>query len=140
MGDSGSMFVGLTIAWLMVDFTQGQDAAMRPMTAVWIIGLPLMDMAAIMYRRAKKGQSVLRPDRQHLHNIFMRAGFSSRRSLAAILIMGCAYAAVGIFGELYSVPESIMFWAFILCLGLYSLVLQNIWTILRFIRDRRRAK
>ena len=85
MGDSGSMFVGLTIVWLLVDFTQGSEAAMRPITAVWIIGLPLMDMAAIMYRRAKKGQSVLRPDRQHLHNIFMRAGLSSRRSLAAIL-------------------------------------------------------
>lgn len=137
MGDSGSMFVGLTIVWLMVDFTQGAEAAMRPITAVWIIGLPLMDMAAIMYRRAKKGQSVLKPDRQHLHNIFMRAGLSSRRSLAAILLMGCGYATIGIVGELYGVPEYIMFWGFMVSLFVYSLVIQNIWTILRFIRNRR---
>lgn len=134
MGDSGSMFVGLTIVWLLVEYTQGAEAAMRPVTAVWIIGLPLMDMAAIMYRRAKKGQSVLRPDKQHLHNIFMRAGLSPRRSLAAILLMGCGYAAIGITGELLLVPEYVMFIGFFVTLLIYSYVLQNIWTVLKVIR------
>lgn len=135
MGDSGSMFVGLTIVWLLVEYTQGQAAAMRPITAVWLIGLPLMDMAAIMYRRAKKGQSMLRPDRQHLHNIFMRAGLSSRRSLAAILLIGCCYAAVGIAGEMLKVPEYIMFWSFIVILFVYSYIIQNVWKILRKFRQ-----
>jgi UDP-GlcNAc:undecaprenyl-phosphate GlcNAc-1-phosphate transferase len=134
LGDSGSMFVGLTIVWLLVDFTQGTEAAIRPIAAVWIIGLPLMDMAAIMFRRARKGQSMLRPDRHHLHNIFMRAGFSSRRSLAAILIMGFSCALIGIGGELLDVPEFFMFWGFLIALVVYTFVLQNIWTILRFIR------
>jgi UDP-GlcNAc:undecaprenyl-phosphate GlcNAc-1-phosphate transferase len=134
LGDSGSMFVGLTIVWLLVDFTQGTDAPMRPVAAVWIIGLPLMDMAAIMLRRAKKGQSMLKPDKHHLHNIFMRAGFSSRRSLVSILLMGCCYAMVGITGELLNVPEYLMFWGFVVSLVIYTLVLQNIWTILRFFR------
>ncbi|MFT6284947.1 MAG: UDP-GlcNAc:undecaprenyl-phosphate GlcNAc-1-phosphate transferase [Arenicella sp.] len=134
LGDSGSMFVGLTIVWLLVDFTQGTGAPMRPVAAVWIIGLPLMDMAAIMFRRAKKGQSMLKPDKHHLHNIFMRAGFSSRRSLASILLMGCCYALVGITGELLNIPEYLMFWGFIVSLIAYTLVLQNIWTILRFVR------
>ena len=134
MGDSGSMFVGLTIVWLLVEYTQGAEAAMRPVTAVWIIGLPLMDMAAIMFRRARKGQSVLKPDKQHLHNIFIRAGFSPRRALAAILLMGCFYAAIGIAGEIYHVSESFMFWAFLTTLIIYSVALQNIWIILRFVR------
>ena len=134
MGDSGSMFVGLTIVWLLVEYTQGAEAAMRPVTAVWIIGLPLMDMAAIMFRRARKGQSVLKPDKQHLHNIFIRAGLSPRRALAAILLMGCLYAAVGIMGEILHVPESIMFCGFVITLIIYSVALQNIWNILRFVR------
>jgi UDP-GlcNAc:undecaprenyl-phosphate GlcNAc-1-phosphate transferase len=138
LGDSGSMFVGLTIVWLLVDFTQGAQAALRPVAAIWIIGLPLMDMAAIMFRRAKKGQSMLKPDRHHLHNIFMRAGFSSRRSLAAILLMGCCFALIGIIGELYNIPEYMMFWGFLVSLIVYTLVLQNIWTILRFVRTYQR--
>jgi UDP-GlcNAc:undecaprenyl-phosphate GlcNAc-1-phosphate transferase len=140
LGDSGSMFVGLTIVWLLVDFTQGVGAPMRPVAAVWIIGLPLMDMAAIMFRRARKGQSMLKPDRQHLHNIFMRAGFSSRRSLAAILLIGSGYALVGITGELLNIPEYVMFWGFIVSLDVYTVVLQNIWTILRFVRTHQRPK
>jgi UDP-GlcNAc:undecaprenyl-phosphate GlcNAc-1-phosphate transferase len=138
LGDSGSMFVGLTIVWLLVDFTQGAEAAMRPVAAIWIIGLPLMDMAAIMFRRAKKGKSMLKPDRHHLHNIFMRAGFSSRRSLVAILLLGCGYALIGIIGELYNIPEYMMFWGFLASLIVYTLVLQNIWTILRFVRSHQR--
>jgi UDP-GlcNAc:undecaprenyl-phosphate GlcNAc-1-phosphate transferase len=90
-----------------------------------------MDMAAIMYRRARKGQSVLRPDRKHLHNIFIRAGLSSKQALAAILLMGSGYALVGIIGELYAVPEYIMFVAFIMSLLAYSYVIQHIWTIIR---------
>lgn len=138
MGDSGSMFVGLTIVWLMVDFTQGESPAMRPITAVWIIGLPLMDMAAIMYRRARKGQSVLRPDRKHLHFIFMRSGLSSRRALTMILLIGIVFAGVGIVGEVYQIPESTMFWGFIASLVVYSAILQNIWKILRLIRQSSR--
>ena len=136
MGDAGSMFVGLTIVWLLVDHTQGSDAAFRPITAVWLVGLPLMDMAAIMYRRARKGQSMLRPDRQHLHNIFMRTGLSSRQSLIAILCMGACYCVIGIVGEIYLVPEYIMFWGFIGLLVLYSIVIQNIWSVIRFIKKR----
>nr|WP_136251692.1 UDP-N-acetylglucosamine--undecaprenyl-phosphate N-acetylglucosaminephosphotransferase [Ningiella ruwaisensis] len=137
MGDSGSMFVGLTIVWLLVDYTQGSTQAIRPITAVWIIGLPLLDMAAIMYRRARKGQSMLRPDRQHLHNIFMRAGLSSHKALLAILALGLLCAIVGIVGEIYNVAEYIMFSLFIVTLIVYSFVLQNIWTILSFIRKLR---
>ncbi|WP_102798360.1 UDP-N-acetylglucosamine--undecaprenyl-phosphate N-acetylglucosaminephosphotransferase [Bowmanella denitrificans] len=136
MGDSGSMFIGLTIVWLLVEFTQGSQPAMRPITAVWLIGLPLMDMAAIMYRRAKKGQSVLQPDRQHLHNIFMRAGFSQTKALVFIIAIGAIYAMVGIAGEVLNVPEYIMFGLFMSILILYSYVLQNIWKILRVVRKR----
>ncbi|WP_218310361.1 UDP-N-acetylglucosamine--undecaprenyl-phosphate N-acetylglucosaminephosphotransferase [Alteromonas antoniana] len=138
MGDAGSMFVGLTIVWLLVDHTQGAEAAFRPITAVWLIGLPLMDMAAIMYRRARKGQSVLRPDRKHLHNIFMRAGLSSRQSLIAILFMGACYCFVGVMGELFMVPDAIMFWGFIATLILYSFVIQNIWSIIRLFKRKKK--
>ena len=131
MGDAGSMFVGLTIVWLLVDHAQGTEAAFRPITAVWLIGLPLMDMAAIMYRRARKGQSVLRPDRKHLHNIFMRAGLSSNQALVAILFMGSIYCLIGVLGEIFAVPEWAMFFGFIALLMVYSYIIQNIWRMIR---------
>ncbi|MBO1254154.1 UDP-N-acetylglucosamine--undecaprenyl-phosphate N-acetylglucosaminephosphotransferase [Alteromonas sp. 5E99-2] len=136
MGDSGSMFIGLTIVWLLVEFTQGQEAQIRPITAVWLIGLPLMDMAAIMYRRARKGQSVLQPDRQHLHNIFMRAGCSSNQALIGILVIGAIFALIGIVGEIFAVSEAYMFWGFIGLLFIYSVIIQNVWKVLRFFKSK----
>lgn len=41
-----------------------------------------MDMVAIMYRRLRKGMSPFSPDRQHIHHLIMRAGFTSRRVCA----------------------------------------------------------
>lgn len=134
MGDAGSMFVGLTIVWLLVDHAQGAEAAFRPITAVWLIGLPLMDMAAIMYRRARKGQSMLRPDRKHLHNIFMRAGLTSNQSLIAILFMGSLYCLIGVMGEVLEIPEWAMFWGFIALLMVYSFIIQNIWRMIRKVK------
>ncbi|WP_438864975.1 UDP-N-acetylglucosamine--undecaprenyl-phosphate N-acetylglucosaminephosphotransferase [Neptunicella sp.] len=139
MGDSGSMFIGLTIVWLLVEYTQGQHESMRPITAVWLVGLPLMDMAAIMYRRAKKGESVLRPDKQHLHYIFMRAGLSSKATLIAILLIGCGYACIGIIGEIAQIPEYVMCWLFIVGMFIYSYIIQNIWMILRQLRLIKRS-
>lgn len=134
MGDSGSMFIGLAIAWFLVEYTQGAEAAMRPITAVWLVGLPLADMAAIMLRRARKGQSVLQADRRHLHNICLRLGLSSYASLLFITAIGICFASVGILGEVLEIPEHIMFCGFVIALAGYMFVIHRIWVIVRSYR------
>jgi UDP-GlcNAc:undecaprenyl-phosphate GlcNAc-1-phosphate transferase len=134
MGDAGSMFIGLAIVWLLVEHTNGAEATIRPITAVWLIGLPLMDMAAIMFRRARKGQSMLKADRQHLHNIFMRAGLSQAQSLVGLLFLGSLFAIVAVVSEMYQVPESIMFYGFLVLQVIYTAIIMHIWKILRFVR------
>ncbi|MCW1889685.1 hypothetical protein OK016_10460 [Vibrio chagasii] len=37
----------------------------RPVTALWLIAVPLIDMMAIMIRRIRKGHSPFKPDREH---------------------------------------------------------------------------
>lgn len=102
MGDAGSMFLGATIAVAMIYFSQpqnGEVAAMRPVTALWLVAVPLMDMAATMLRRMAKGASPLKPDRTHLHHILMRAGLSQRQALSLILGISLVLAGVGILME-----------------------------------------
>lgn len=78
MGDAGSMLLGFVIVWLLILGTQQETKYFRTVTALWIIAVPLMDMAAIMIRRIRKGNSPFKPDRKHLHHIFLRAGLTSR--------------------------------------------------------------
>src|SRR5690606_40705004 len=48
------------------------------------------------------------PDRDHLHHIFMRAGFSERQALAIITLVAVVLAAVGLAGESLQAPEWVM--------------------------------
>ncbi|USD38662.1 UDP-N-acetylglucosamine--undecaprenyl-phosphate N-acetylglucosaminephosphotransferase [Ferrimonas sp. SCSIO 43195] len=137
MGDAGSMLIGLTIVWLLVLGSQGSTPAFRPVTALWIIALPLMDMAAIMIRRVRKGQSPFKPDRDHLHHICMRAGLSSNQSLFTITLISALIVIFGIIGEIASIPEWIMFLFFIFLFMAYSKAILNIWKVVTWIRSKR---
>jgi len=136
MGDAGSMFIGFAVVWLLVNATQPGEMAMRPVTALWIIAVPLMDMVAIMVRRARKGQSVMKPDRDHLHHIFVRAGFSEREALLIISAVAALFACFGLLGEIFEVPEWLMFTTFVGIFALYDWSLSHVWRLLVVVRRR----
>ncbi|BBN80370.1 undecaprenyl-phosphate alpha-N-acetylglucosaminyl 1-phosphate transferase [Pseudoalteromonas sp. A25] len=137
MGDAGSMFIGFSVIWLLMMSTQSHASnAFSPVTALWIIAIPLMDMMAIIVRRVKKGQSPFRADRDHLHHVFMRIGFSSRKALVTISLLAVSLALVGIIGELIGVPDWLMLVAFVAAFIAYSACIQHAWKVARFLRAR----
>lgn len=109
MGDAGSTLIGFTVIWILLETTQGKTHPISPVTALWIIAIPLMDMVAIMYRRLRKGMSPFSPDRQHIHHLIMRAGFTSRQAFVLITLAAALLASIGVLAE-YShfVPEWVM--------------------------------
>ena len=120
MGDAGSMFIGLSVIWLLSIGTQGDSASFRPVTALWICAIPLMDMLAIVIRRYRKGKSPFKPDRDHLHHILQRAGLSSRQTLVVISMFAALMSLIGVLGEYFQVPESIELILFVLIFILYN--------------------
>ena len=131
LGDAGSMLLGFTIGFLVIYGSQQTriESAFRPVTALWLIGLPLMDMVGIMVRRLRKGQSPLRPDRNHLHHILMHAGFSPRVSLVLMTIVSSLMMAFGVIGEFFGISEVVMMLMFINVFLLYSFALLHAWKI-----------
>lgn len=137
MGDAGSMFMGLTVMWLLVLGSQTQgthESSFRPVTALWVIAVPLMDMLAIMIRRIRKGVSPFQADNGHLHHICMRAGLSSRQALWAISSIAVCVALMGIAGEILQIPEWVMLMFFILLFVVYSYGLQHAWKFTRALK------
>ncbi|GGP85160.1 UDP-N-acetylglucosamine--undecaprenyl-phosphate N-acetylglucosaminephosphotransferase [Shewanella ulleungensis] len=127
MGDSGNMFIGLTIVWLMIVGTELDTPAFRPVTALYIIAIPLIDMVSVMIRRMRSGGSPFTADRQHLHHLFEALGYSRRYALVAISCVACLFAFIGCLAEIYFVPEWILFTFFILLFTCYSLFTQQMW-------------
>jgi UDP-GlcNAc:undecaprenyl-phosphate GlcNAc-1-phosphate transferase len=134
MGDAGSMLLGFVIVWLLILGTQQETKYFRTVTALWIISVPLMDMAAIMIRRVRKGNSPFKPDRKHLHHIFLHAGLNSRQALAVIVVAAVLLTSIGIAGELWQVPEWIMLVGFLCLFAGYYYSLHRICKIVRWVR------
>ncbi|NRA61549.1 MAG: UDP-N-acetylglucosamine--undecaprenyl-phosphate N-acetylglucosaminephosphotransferase [Psychrobium sp.] len=134
MGDAGSMLIGFTIVWLLVVAFKGDAQVLKPATALWIVAVPLMDMAAIMIRRVRKGQSPFKPDRDHLHHIFMRAGFSSKQTLFFISCIATALTTVGIILEKCNTPEWFTLSLFMLLFLAYTFAINHIWRLLTLFR------
>ncbi len=139
MGDAGSTMIGFSIIWIILQSTQGTGHPMNPITGLWIIAIPLMDMIAIMYRRMRKGMSPFSPDRQHIHHLIMRAGFSSRQAFVIITVTAAILAAFGVAGEQWFVwPDWLMFLLFILVFLLYGYLLKCAWRVARFVKRTKR--
>lgn len=137
MGDAGSMMIGFTVIWLLIGASQNEGSPMiRPVTALWLIAVPLMDMAAIMIRRVKQGKSPFKPDREHLHHVCQRLGFSPIQTLLFICTIAAFFASVGILGEVFTVPEFVMFYGFMIVFALYLAILMNYSDVINFFRKK----
>ncbi|MGS0534545.1 UDP-N-acetylglucosamine--undecaprenyl-phosphate N-acetylglucosaminephosphotransferase [Pseudoalteromonas sp. SaAl2] len=135
MGDAGSMMIGFTVIWLLITSSQpDQAAAIRPVTALWLIAVPLMDMVAIMFRRIKQGSSPFKPDREHLHHVCQTLGLSSKQTLVFICFIASLFAGIGIMGEILQLPEYYMFYGFLFLFIIYLIILVNYCNFMNFIR------
>lgn len=109
MGDAGSTFIGFSIIWLGTSISQGDPASMSPVVGLWLVAIPIFDFTASVLRRIVNGKSPFRPDRHHLHYLLLDAGLSAKKTLLLILMMTFVTAAIGLIGQIFTVPDGIMF-------------------------------
>ncbi|MCG6862624.1 MAG: undecaprenyl/decaprenyl-phosphate alpha-N-acetylglucosaminyl 1-phosphate transferase, partial [Chromatiaceae bacterium] len=131
MGDAGSLFLGFVLAWFLVRLSQGEQRLLAPVTALWLLALPLIDTVSLMVRRMLLGRSPFTADREHFHHILLAAGFSPKQTLALMVLLGFTAAGVGLAGHFLGIPERWMLLGF---LGLFTL---HFWMIMRAWRLKR---
>lgn len=134
LGDNGSMLLGFVFAWILIDLSQGTDQAMTPVIALWLFALPLMDTVGVMLRRIWLGKSPFRADRNHLHHLFLRAGFRVSDTVYIIVAIQLVLGAVGITGMLLGMPDYLMFVLYLLTFAAYFYVVARPW---RFVPNLR---
>lgn len=137
MGDAGSMLIGFTVIWVLLQGTQGPRAQMQPVTALWFIAVPLMDMVCIMIRRLRKGVSPFKPDREHLHHICLRAGLGGYQTLLIIIGFSSVLAIIGIGMEHFNVPDIISLILFLFVFCCYFIFLSYVWRFLTCFRKNK---
>ncbi|PSP19587.1 MAG: undecaprenyl-phosphate alpha-N-acetylglucosaminyl 1-phosphate transferase [Cyanobacteria bacterium QS_8_64_29] len=84
MGDSGSYFLGFTLAALAAIGLVQTNVLSAVAIPFLVLAVPIGDMSAVIGMRLLRGHSPLKPDRRHLHHRLLAAGVSQRA--IAILI------------------------------------------------------
>lgn len=84
MGDTGSTFLGFVLACISVHGVMKMYALISFAVPVLILGLPIFDTAFAIIRRLAKKQSIMTPDRGHLHHRLLDMGFSQKQTVGIL--------------------------------------------------------
>ena len=127
LGDAGSKLIGLTLVWVLIETAQSDissSTGINPATALYLIGIPLIDMVVTTLRRIYRKQPPFKADRSHIHHLLLDGGVSKRGTLAIILGLSIAINLLGLELNWHHVSElsqfAIIFGLFILYGGCTS--------------------
>jgi len=122
MGDAGALLLGLLMAATTIAVGGNTDRPFSGQTFFFfaplviplvILGVPIVDTAFSIVRRARRGSGVTVADKDHLHHRLMRLGHGQRRSVLILWTWTVLLSAIALYptytngrGDLY-VPMAI---------------------------------
>lgn len=130
LGDAGSRLLGFVVVTMLLAAASeqvGGTKIIQPVTALFLVGLPLFDMVFTILRRVAHNRSPFAADRTHIHHLLLSCGLSDRRSLMIILVISISLNLIGLVLHRSSMAEQHQFSIFIVCFCLYSYLMNQVW-------------
>lgn len=97
MGDGGSQFLGFMIATFPLYTSNDAFEYNKFLIMIIITAFPVFDTIAAIWRRIRDKQSIMSPDRSHLHHKLLNIGYSKTTALlliAFIQILICSIVII----------------------------------------------
>ncbi len=106
LGDSGSLFLGFTLAILSIESSTKGSTAFSLIVPILVLGVPIMDTILAMIRRVlgsfltnkssapsstEKIRSMFVPDKRHIHHQLMATGLSHRDAVIVLYLVSVAF-------------------------------------------------
>ena len=117
IGDHGAMMIGFLIAGSFVMLSQATEgiyvAGIRPVDALWCIGLVLLNAFRVIWKRLIKKTSIFSSDREHIHHYFIDLGYSTGKTLIIVSSVSLLIFSLGIVLALLNAPDWISLLAFL---------------------------
>lgn len=98
LGDSGSLFMGFTLAAISLQGAQKASTAVAIAIPLMAFGLPVIDTGFSMIRRFLSGKPIFVGDKEHIHHMLLARGWSQRR---AVFVLYAVCAALGLISLLF---------------------------------------
>ncbi len=130
MGDAGSTALGLVLAFLLIRASHNQGG-IWPVTALWLMALPLIDAVAVLLVRPLRGRSPFSADRIHYHHQLVDRGIGVNSAVFIAVLLQLGFIVLGIWAWKIRIAEHLQLVAFLIVFLLYVI------TLLWFTRARR---
>lgn len=132
MGDSGSLFLGFTLAVLAILLTQG-EGTIDPMVPVIVLAIPIYDAVRVLVIRLMNKKHPFKGDRTHLHHLITRSGIPGSRTVQMIWILSALMSSLAF--VLYKTDSWLMLLILLIFCALISVFIEN----LSIIRSARKS-
>jgi UDP-GlcNAc:undecaprenyl-phosphate GlcNAc-1-phosphate transferase len=135
LGDSGSLFMGLTMACI------GTLSLFKAATATFVLvplvlfALPLFDTTSVMLGRMRRGQHIFTPDKTHVHHRLLRLGLTQRQAATLLYAVTIFLGLAAVLLSWRATPATFM-GVFVVAGGLGAALVG--WTL--WIRRRKAAR
>ena len=96
MGDGGSQFLGFTLGFLTVLLTQNIDPSLSPSVALLLLGIPVIDIITVLWKRVSLGSNPFLATKNHIHHRLLARGFKHKESVIIIYTAHTLMVASGI--------------------------------------------
>ncbi len=97
MGNAGSHFLGFTLAALaMVISYAPLERKVALLSPLLILGLPIYDTAFLILMRWRNKRPIFRKSNDHLTYRFLKAGYSKKKTLMCMYILGLFFSISGL--------------------------------------------
>ncbi|KGE14140.1 MraY family glycosyltransferase [Sphingobacterium deserti] len=127
MGDTGSLTLGLSIAFLAISFAMN-NPAVKPfyegaiVAAFSVLIVPVMDVLRVMWVRKQAKQPLFKPDRNHIHHKLLDLGLSHRNAMMSILAFAAFFAIFNSIMVNYISNNIVLVWDLVLWLGFHVML------------------
>ena len=122
LGNAGSAFLGLVIAWVCFRLTQNPGHPVNPVLALWLLPIPVMDCLVLIVRRVREGRSPFAAGQDHIHHLMQAGGFGPTRAAMWLTVFSLACGLLAGQAMRMDVPNPLLLAAFaLLCIGWYML-------------------
>ena len=123
MGDSGSNFLGFTLAALSVLSVAKGAIVLALVVPLVALAIPIVDTAWAIVRRRLRGRSIATPDTEHLHHRLLDFGLSPRETALVFYFGTAIFAAVGL--AIYGHKKVLLGAILLMLLGILIIVVRR---------------
>jgi UDP-GlcNAc:undecaprenyl-phosphate/decaprenyl-phosphate GlcNAc-1-phosphate transferase len=106
MGDSGALLVGYLVVLYAFQFMNMNESPAKigcsyfvenaPAVIIFLLIVPLFDTLRVFITRIRKGVSPFRPDKNHIHHLLLKIGFSHRGVTFVLLLVTLFFFFLGL--------------------------------------------